>query len=436
MPGPANDTRPNIVVIVADDLGYGDLSCFGSDFATPNIDTLAIRGARFTDWYSSSPVCSPSRASLLTGLYPHRTGVTDVLSSRRGVVPGMHSEVKTLADSLRSAGYRTGMVGKWHLGTVKDSWPDQHGFDYWFGFLAGCVDYYSHLYYYDSSPNPEHDLWDNGREIYRNGEYLTELFTDTAASLIRGWHADGDEPFFLYLAYNAPHYPMHFPRKYVDRFRYLPTKRRVMAAMVSALDDGVGEILRELERCNRTENTLIFFMSDNGPSPESRNWLDGQMIPYDGWSTAGLKGHKYMLFEGGTRVPAVMGWPAKIKPGLVVDAPLIAMDLYPTIMHAVGSTAEDTGVDGADILGALLGETDYPERTLCWSYQDQNAVREGRWKLVAMNHGEETWLSDLQDDRNEQKNWLSENGDIATHLGQKLLEWQAASQVPKRPGPS
>jgi arylsulfatase A-like enzyme len=301
LPGEA----PHIVVIVADDLGYGDLSCLGSDFATPNLDRLAASGIRFTDWYSTSPVCSPSRASLLTGLYPQRTGVTDVLPSLRGAVPGLRPGIPTLSGALRDLGYRTGMVGKWHLGTAPQSWPDKHGFGDWFGFLGGCVDYYSHLYYYDDRTNPVHDLWENGREIFRNGRYLTELFTEQAVRRIRDWTAAADAPFFLYLAYNAPHYPMHAPSEYVDRFRHLAADRRITAAMVSALDDGVGVVLDELARRGVLDNTIVFFMLDNGPSPESRNWFDGQRVPWKGGSTAGLRGQKFTLFEGGVRVPAM-----------------------------------------------------------------------------------------------------------------------------------
>ncbi|HEX3813871.1 MAG TPA: sulfatase-like hydrolase/transferase, partial [Mycobacteriales bacterium] len=298
-PSDLGTTRPNLIVIMADDLGYGDLSCMGSEFRTPHLDRLAASGIRFTNWYSNAPVCSPSRAALLSGRYPHRTGVTHILGGRRGAVPGLSDGVPTFAEALRDrAGYRTAHVGKWHLGTDRAALPDRHGFDQWFGFTAGCFDYYSHLFYYDPALNPVHDLWDNGAEIYRNGEYATDLFTDEAVGAIRSWSAaDSDDPFCLYLGYNAPHYPMHAPAEYLDRFRHLPDDRRIMAAMVSCMDDGIGRILDELDRQDLTEDTCVFFMSDNGPSPESRNWMDGREDPYYGGSAGVFRGHKYSLYE-------------------------------------------------------------------------------------------------------------------------------------------
>ena len=413
---------PHIVIIVADDLGYGDLSCMGSDFATPNLDRLAASGARFTDWYSTSPVCSPSRASLLTGLYPRRTGVTDILSSLRGAVPGLRSGIPTLADALRDRGYRTGMVGKWHLGTDPRSWPDKHGFDDWFGFLAGCVDYYSHLYYYDDQSDPVHDLWENGREIFRNGRYLTELFTEQAVRRIRDWTAAADTPFFLYLPYNAPHYPMHAPSEYVDRFRHLPADRRITAAMVSALDDGVGAVLDELARRGVLDNTIVFFMSDNGPSPESRNWLDGQRVPWKGGSTAGLRGQKFTLFEGGIRVPAMLSWPSAIAAGQVITSPLVALDIFPTVLRAAGGTAEDYRLDGTDLTDLLLGRAREPDRSVLWEFRESRAVRDGRWKLVIDEDGE-PWLSDLDTDREETTNVADDHPAVVSHLRKLLGDW-------------
>jgi arylsulfatase A-like enzyme len=424
MTEPARVAAPNVVVIVADDLGYGDLSCMGSDFATPNLDRLAASGVRFTDWYSTAPVCSPSRASLLTGLYPTRTGVTDVLASTRGVVPGLRPGIPTLPQALRDAGYKTALVGKWHLGTAPASWPDKHGFDDWFGFLAGCVDYYSHLYYYDHETDPVHDLWENGREVYRNGRYLTELFTEHAVRRIREWTTADSSPFFLYLSYNAPHYPMHAPSTYVDRFRHLPPDRRIMAAMVSSLDDGIGAVVDELARRDVLQDTIVFFMSDNGPSPETRNWLDGQRTPWEGGSAGGLKGKKFTLFEGGIRVPAILSWPAAIAPGQVVSTPLVALDLFPTILRAAGGSADDYRLDGVDLTDLLLGwctELDHP---IYWSFRNQHAVREGRWKLMLDQDGE-PWLTDLVTDRGEAVNSAPEQPDLVARLTKLIGAWTA-----------
>ena len=274
--------QPNFIVIMTDDQGYGDLSCMGNtDFQTPNIDALAQSGARFTNWYSNSPVCSPSRASLLTGRYPAHAGVRAILAGNRKA-SGLTADAPTIATALKEEGYQTALIGKWHLGLQEASRPNQNGFDYFYGFMAGCLDYYSHIFYWsmaDGHTNPTHDLWENNTEIYRNGKYLTEDISEHAVEQIRKMNRD-DKPFFLYVGYNAPHYPMHAPQKYLDRFPDLPWDRQIMAAMLSAVDDGVGQIVDELKRQGIYEDTVIFFQSDNGPSRESRNWLDGTPDPY------------------------------------------------------------------------------------------------------------------------------------------------------------
>jgi len=332
-----NTTKPpNFVIFLTDDQGYGDLSCMGcTEFETPNLDRLAAEGVRFTEWYSNAPVCSPSRASLLTGRYPGRAGVRGILAGHRGV-SGLPPSVPTLASALRDLGYRTAMSGKWHLGVAEPSRPHRHGFDDWFGFLAGCIDYYSHIFYWGMNRGgpgntPTHDLWDNNREIWRNGEYFTDLVTARAVRQVREAAGD-DRPFFLFVAYNAPHYPMHAPARYLDRFPRLAPDRRIMAAMLSAMDDGVGAVVEELERQDLHENTCIFFTSDNGPSRETRNWLDGRQDPYYGGCAGALKGHKSSLYEGGIRMPALMSWPARIPAGRVVDGPAASMDIFPALI--------------------------------------------------------------------------------------------------------
>jgi arylsulfatase A-like enzyme len=254
----ADTRKPNLIVIYCDDLGYGDLSCFGSkEIRTPHLDALAKTGVRFTDWYSNCPVCSPSRASLLTGRYPQRTGVTHILGGKRGT-PGLPGDQVTLAKALKPLGYRTALFGKWHLGVSKESSPNAHGFDEFYGFLAGCVDYYSHIFYWGMSGkqgDPVHDLWQDDKEVWENGRYLTEVITEKSVEFIG---RKSDSPFFLYVPFNAPHYPMHAPKKYLDRYPDLPPDKRIMAAMISAVDDGVGEIVRELKRTGQYENTAIF----------------------------------------------------------------------------------------------------------------------------------------------------------------------------------
>ncbi len=422
--------RPNVIVFLTDDQGYADLSCMGeTDFCTPHLDRLAASGVRFTDWYANSSVCSPSRAGLLTGRYPGNAGVRAILAGHR-TSTGLPQETPTLATALGDVGYRTAMIGKWHLGAAEGSRPGDHGFQEWFGFLAGCVDYYSHIFYWSRQYDPLHDLWENGREVWRNGEYLTDLITRRAVEFIRRSGADG-EPFFLYVPYNAPHYPMHAPSEYVDRFRHLPPDRRIMAAMLSAVDDGVGAIRAELERQGLLENTCIFFQSDNGPSRETRNWLDGRTDPYYGGSAGRLKGHKFSLYEGGIRVPGILSWPARIPAGQVVSAPCAGTDVFPTVLQAAGGDLDRYDLDGQDILPIVTGEAPPPERAIFWELAEQTAVRRGDWKLVLNGRlveedtpRDSVHLANLAEDMGERHNLAAEHPEIATDLQRAAEAWR------------
>ncbi|UJP09874.1 sulfatase-like hydrolase/transferase [Microbacterium sp. KUDC0406] len=418
-------SRPNVVVIYADDLGYGDIGCFGSDdIRTPHLDRLAARGIRMTDWYSNSPVCSPSRAALLTGRHPVHAGVQEILGGKRGT-PGL-PEQPTLASRLRDEGYRTGIFGKWHLGTGSGYRPMDRGFSRHFGFLAGCVDYYSHIFYWGQGLNPVHDLWDDEREVYDNGRYLTEVIAEKAAEFISS--SDG-EPFFCYVPFNAPHYPMHAPAEYVDRFPELPDDRRIMAAMISAMDDGVGRILDALEAAGVADDTIVFFSSDNGPSTESRNWLNGEEISYEGGSTGGLRGNKGSLFEGGIRVPAIISWPAGLPSGSSWSEPAAMMDLLPTVLEAAGLPAA-SGIDGQSVLETLRG-ADAGERTLFWEYGPQLAARRGRFKLTlaAREHlggpfdPASRILVDLDADPAETSDVSAEHPEVSASLHAELMGW-------------
>jgi arylsulfatase A-like enzyme len=427
--------KPNFIIFLTDDQGYGDLSCMGTtDFRTPHLDRLAASGVRFTQWYSNSPVCSPSRASLLTGRYPGRAGVRSILAGHR-TATGLPPEVPTLATALKKLGYQTALMGKWHLGVAPGSRPNDHGFDEFFGFLAGCVDYYSHIFYWGMNRggpgnNPTHDLWHNDEEVWDNGRYLTEVLTERAVHYIRR-AAQSGQPFFLLVSYNAPHYPMHAPQKYLDRFPHLPWDRRIMAAMLSAMDDGVGEIMAEVERQGLLADTAVFFMSDNGPSRESRNWLDGRPDPYYGGTSGGLKGHKFSLYEGGIRVPGIMSWPARIPAGQVLHGMAAAMDIFPTFLRAAGGEPAEYDLDGKDLLPMVCEGAPSPHETLFWEMDRQTAIRRGRWKLVLNGQlvegappEDEVHLADLETDMGERINLRQEYPQLAAELRAAAEAWR------------
>ena len=430
-------TRPNVVVIYADDLGWGDLGCFGADdFDTPALDALAASGIRLPEWYSNSPVCSPSRASLLTGRYPAHTGVEAILGGTRHTV-GLPPQ-PTLATALRERGYATGIFGKWHLGADPAFGPLHYGFDTHFGFRAGCVDYYSHIYYWGAH-NPIHDLWADEDEVWLNGEYLTTVIAEKASEYIE---THVDQPFFCYVPFNAPHYPMHAPEEYVQQFAHLPEDRRIMAAMIKAMDDGVALVMSTLERLGLRDNTIVFMSSDNGPSVEERNWLNGEEVSYTGGSAGGLRGHKGSLFEGGIRVPGIISWPAGLPAGAELDSPGLMMDLLPTVLEAVdGRPVEDESIDGQSLLAVLRqagGTTPQSvngsgERTVCWEYEGQLAARRGRWKLVL--EGREAMQSpvvvmqglyDLIEDPAETTDQSSSHPDVVDAMMSALREWSSA----------
>lgn len=426
----------NVVVLYADDLGWGDLGCFGAhDLDTPALDALAASGVRLPEWYSNSPVCSPSRASLMTGRYPAHAGVEAILGGSRRT-PGLPPQ-PTLASELRDRGYATGIFGKWHLGADVSYGPLRRGFDRYFGFRAGCVDYYSHIYYWGNH-NALHDLWDDEQEVWLNGEYLTTVIAHRASEYIE---QNADRPFFCYVAFNAPHYPLHAPSEYMDAFAHLTPDRQMMAAMIKAMDDGVAHILNTLDRLGLRQNTIVFFSSDNGPSVEERNWLNGEEVSYTGGSAGGLRGHKGSLFEGGIRVPGIISWPAQLPAGTDLAGPGAMMDLLPTLLEAVdGRPPTRAEVDGRSVLTRLRHAVppnsprrqSGPDRWLFWEYEGQLAARHGRWKLVVQARESMTapvaigeGLFDLDADPGEQQDLSKVHTDQVAAMKPRLLEWAA-----------
>lgn len=425
---PAKSGHPNFIIFLTDDHGYHDLGCQGArELKTPNLDALAASGARFTNWYSNAPMCAPSRAALMTGRYPARAGVPSNAQSLR-------PEEKTIASVLKAQGYATGIAGKWHLGARADNTPNAHGFDSFFGFHSGCVDFYSHRFYWGEPRRVNyHDLWRNRTEIFEDGQYLTELIAREAKGFITQHRS---QPFFLYVPFNAPHYPMHAPRKYVDRFPDLEPERQMYAAMLAAVDDGIGEILATARQLGLLENTLVFFSSDNGATREPRAGLNQQ--PARGGSNHPLRGFKFSLFDGGIRAPAILSWPAAIPAGQVIHEVGAHMDLFPTICRAAGiRPPEDRTMDGRDILPLATSKAKSPHEALFWASGGQLAVRRGNWKLVLDGmvadgapqgqqklQGEDAaFLADLEKDPGESTNRRREQPALAEELAALARRW-------------
>jgi arylsulfatase A-like enzyme len=358
-------------MVVADDMGYGDLGLFNDGrSSTPHLDTAAAEGVCLTQCYAGAPVCAPSRASLLTGRYPQRTGSIDTLHGR-GLDRIALSEV-TLGDVFRSAGYRTGLIGKWHNGALDSRYhPNARGFDEFAGFSGGLSDYYAYAL----------DL--NGSEVEGDGRYLTDVLTEHAVSFLR---RSAREPFFLIVAYNAPHFPMQAPSEIVERYTNAGATlgAALTYAMVEVMDEGVGRIDTTLRELGLYENTIFVFTSDNGPYLGEVQGISLDRFNY-GW-----RGAKHFVFEGGIRVPAIMRWPAALGGGRVLSAMVHFADWMPTLVAAAGGALpEGVDLDGNDVLAVLAGETERVEQQRFWQcnryaprIEGNAAMRDGDWKLV------------------------------------------------------
>jgi arylsulfatase A-like enzyme len=431
----APQRRPNFIVIVADDLGCHDLGCLGaSDLKTPHIDALAASGARFLNWYSNAPVCAPARSAIMTGRFPIRAGVPN-----NG--PALGPQHKTIASLLKPLGYATACTGKWHLGSTPETDPNAHGFDYYYGFHSGCVDYYSHRYYWGGTNLVNyHDLWRNRTEIFEDGQYLTERIAAEAKQFIAQHKTN---PFFLYAPFNAPHYPMHAPEKYIKRFPSLDPERRTYAAMISALDDGVGEIMAAVKQAGVLENTMVVFIGDNGATVEKRAGLDQDFAKAG--NNGSFRGFKFSLFDGGMHVPGILSWPGTIPARQQVREVVMSMDILPTICKAAGaSLPEGYTVNGSDILPVATSQAKSPHPSIFWAQGGQLATRRGPWKLILkgmlynrtpdggkMTGDDVVFLSNLDQDPGETTNLRHQHPEIVDELQTSLNSWFAALKPEK-----
>lgn len=403
-------TPPHVILMLADDMGWGDVGYHGSEIRTPNLDALAESGVRMERFYAL-PVCSPTRGALLTGRYPSRLGL------QCGVVRpwaqhGLPENEVTLADGLRSVGYRTALVGKWHLGHARRSLlPTSRGFDQQYGHYNGALDYFSH------ERDGGHDWHRNDQRSDDEG-YTTDLIAKEAVRVIR--EHDASKPLFLYVPFNAPHTPLQVPEKWLEPYEGMKSRdRRVYAGMVACMDDAVGSILKQVRTSLPDERTLVIFFSDNGGIPKLG-------------SNAGLRDGKGSLYEGGVRVPAIASWKGRIPPGTEVQDPLHMVDVLPTLFHLAGVPHLPTqGVDGRNIWPTLAeGKPASVASILLNVTPFQGALVEGSWKVVHNGHiaavatrftGKESWeLFDLSKDPAETHNLVDENPEMLARLKARL----------------
>ncbi len=404
-------SRPNVIVILADDLGYGDTSLFDGWIKTPQIDRMASEGLTFTDFHTNSSVCSPTRAAFLTGRYQQRVGIIDVVASHLDT-PGLEASELTISRLMKQHGYRTALFGKWHLGRGLRHNPIHHGFDEFVGYLNGAADYHNHK------------DWYNGLERRNIKGYTTHLITDHAVRFIE---ENKSRPFFLYVAHEAVHLPFQTPadtmenrsrKKLTSREMWDPKRiRPKYKIMLEEMDKGIGQILDAVKRAGIDENTLIFFFSDNGAIGS-------------GGSNKPFRGGKFSHYEGGHRVPAIAWWPGKIASGTTTDATTMAMDLFPTIMDLASiAVPRERKLDGTSMANLMLNQADFPNRQLFWGYEPKlgTAMRDKNWKMIVSAKKYE--LYDLDNDIRESRNLVEEHPERALRMKETLLNWSKSVSI-------
>jgi arylsulfatase A-like enzyme len=417
VPGRAADPPPNIVFFMADDLGYADLSCYGRrDYSTPNVDRIAAGGTRFLQGYANSAVCSATRTALITGRYQYRlpVGLEEPITSASTRKIGLPPEHPTMPSLLRKAGYGTTLIGKWHLGRLPDFGPLQSGYDHFYGFRGGSLDYYTHKFG-PASSNTD-DLWDGDVKIQQNG-YLTDLLGDRAVAAVNDY-AKAKQPFLLSLHFNAPHWPWEAPGDEAEAlrikslFHYDGGSQKTYARMVMHMDLQVGRVLEALDVNGLAGNTIVVFTSDNGGERFSDTW------PFTGRKTE--------LLEGGLRIPAIVRWPGRVPPGTTNDQVMISMDWLPTFLAAAGTTSDaNYPSDGMNLVPSLTENAAPVTRKLYWRYKnnDQQALRDGDWKYLKIRGN--TFLFNVADDQLERANLKERRKDIYDRLVADYAAWNA-----------
>ncbi|MBI5395355.1 MAG: sulfatase-like hydrolase/transferase [Verrucomicrobia bacterium] len=427
--------KPNVIVILTDDQGSVDAGCYGAkDLATPAMDSLAARGVRFTQFYSGAPVCSPSRASLLTGRYPLHCGVPNNCASQRDGKGALPAIEVTMAEMFKAAGYATAHVGKWHLGYTPDTMPNAQGFDHSFGHMGGCIDNWSHFFYWQG-PNI-HDLHRNGAEVFADGHFFGDLMVEETGKFMA---ANKERPFFIYFAINEPHYPYQPDVKWRERFKGLPYPRNLYAAFLATMDERIGSLLRRVDELGLRERTLVVFQSDNGHSTEER-------AHFGGGSAGPYRGAKFSLFEGGIRLPAILSWPGHLPEGAVRGQVAHGCDWLPTVAELAGVKLLQPDIDGKSLVPVLKSaDAPSPHDVVHWHVgggkNPQWAVREGGWKLIGnaldTTVGDKKperfplWLSNLAEDVGEKTNYAAERPDVVARLKKLHDDWAAQFKEPE-----
>ena len=409
--------KTNFVIIMADDLGYNDISCYGSSsIQTPNLDKLAAEGIRFTDFHSNGTVCSPTRASIITGKYQQRTGITGVVTAKSHRHVGLSLDEITFAEALKENGYTTGMFGKWHIGYNKKYNPIKQGFDEFKGYVSGNVDYHAHI------DQEGHFDWWNQDNLKDDKGYSTDLITAYGVDFIK---RNKDKPFLLYLPHESPHGP--FQRrldrvlrvendpgedpKYREKLKNKDSILSIRKEMIEVMDEGIGSIINTLKAYGLDKNTLVLFCSDNG-------------APRYG-SNKPLKGWKGSVFEGGHRVPAIAWWPSTIFKGKEIDQTLLTMDIYPTLLD-ISNTKKKSKLDGISFKKVLLENKKIKMRRTFWEYKGVSAVRFGDYKLMSFSKKGKNKLQlfNLKKDISEKENIASKHPKLVKSMEKALKNWK------------